>query len=145
MLFHLLATYTLGVTLATVFQSAHCVEGVEFPIPPADGAVDQEWAAHQLETTVDFGRDNPVATWFFGGLSFQIEHHLFPKICHLNYPALSYIVDEVAAKHNIRVRRRPTVREGIAAHYRHVRGLGLRTEERRQAAVAPLVGGEVGR
>jgi linoleoyl-CoA desaturase len=143
MLFHLLAIYTLGVTLATVFQSAHCVEGVEFPVVPEDGAVDQEWAAHQLETTVDFGRNNPVATWFFGGLSFQIEHHLFPKVCHLNYPALSHIIDEVAAKHHIHVRRRATVREGIAAHYRHIRRLGQRMEGR--SPTAPLEGAEVGR
>lgn len=144
-LFHLLATYTLGVTLATVFQSAHCVEDVEFPLVPEGGAVDQEWAAHQVETTVDFGRNNPVATWFFGGLSFQIEHHLFPKICHMNYPALSHIVDEVAAKHHVRVRRRATVREGIAAHYRHVRRLGLREEGRGPTPVAPLAGSAAAR
>lgn len=101
------------------------MEDAEFPTPPADGAIDQEWAAHQMDTTVDFGRDNAIAAWFLGGLSFQIEHHLFPKICHLNYPALSHIIDEVAAKHNIRVRRKASVRDAIAAHYRHVRRMGL--------------------
>lgn len=143
--FHVIATLTLGSTLGTIFQSAHCVEGVEFPALPDDGAIEQEWAAHQLETTADFGRHNAVAAWFMGGLSFQIEHHLFPKVCHLNYAALSHIVDEVAARHQIHVRRRDTVREGIAAHYRHMRALGLRTDGRGAitAAPAPLVAGEV--
>jgi len=138
LLFHLLATYTLGVVLATVFQSAHCVGDVEYPSVSERSSADKDWAAHQLETTVDFGRNNAVAAWFFGGLSFQIEHHLFPKVCHLNYPALSRILDEVAAKHQLKVMRRPTVFEGIAAHYRHVRRLGLRIGEPRPTAAAPL-------
>src|SRR2546425_747567 len=32
--------------------------------------------------------------WYLAGLNFQVEHHLFPRVCHLHYPALSRIVEE---------------------------------------------------
>jgi fatty acid desaturase len=36
-------------------------------------------------------------SWLIGGLTFQIEHHLFPHICHVHYPKLSHIVRRTAA------------------------------------------------
>lgn len=125
--FLFLAVFTMGVTLSTVFQLAHCVGEAEFPLPPRDEAtVPMEWCAHQLSTTVDFARDNRILTWFLSGLSCQVEHHLFPKVCHLHYPALSRIVEEVAEKHGIRYRANRTFRSAIASHYRMLRELGAR-------------------
>ena len=62
-----------------------------------------DWTAHQVDTTVDFACSNPVLTWFLGGLNFQVEHPLFPKVCHLHYPALSRLVRETAEKHGVRI------------------------------------------
>lgn len=124
LLFLALAVFTMGVTLSTVFQLAHCVGEAEFPQAPQDERVPLEWSAHQLSTTVDFARDNHILTWFLGGLSCQIEHHLFPKICHLHYPALSRIVEEVAEKHGLRYRSNRTFRGAVASHYRMLRLLG---------------------
>ena len=36
-----------------------------------------EWAVHELRTTVDFAPTNRLVNWFTGGLNFQVEHHLF--------------------------------------------------------------------
>ena len=58
--------------------------------------MESAWAVHQVETTVDFGRTNPLLTWYVGGLNYQIEHHLFPRICHIHYPAISGIVEETS-------------------------------------------------
>jgi len=125
LLFHLLAASTLGITLSSVFQLAHCADVAEFPEVPADGrVVHEDWAAHQVDTTVDFAKNNPVITWFLGGLNFQVEHHLFPKVCHLHYPALAGIVAETAARHGVRYRSHDTLGAALASHYRHLERLG---------------------
>ncbi len=97
---HVLVTFVvihlvLGFTLSIIFQLAHTLEGNTFPSPDAaTGRIDNEWAIHQVETTANFARQNKIVTWYLGGLNFQIEHHLFPKICHIHYPEISRIVEE---------------------------------------------------
>lgn len=123
--FHLVAAFTMGVTLSSVFQLAHCVEQAEFPVPPPEGEIlNDDWAAHQVGTTVDFAQRSALLTWFLGGLNFQVEHHLFPKVCHLHYPALSKIVAELAAKHGVRYRNNATLRGALASHFHHLQRLG---------------------
>ena len=36
------------------------------------------------------------------GLNFQIEHHLFPRICHVYYPAIAGIVEATCAEFGVR-------------------------------------------
>jgi linoleoyl-CoA desaturase len=117
-----IAYFTLGLTMAVVFQLAHCVEITAFPNPPEnDGRMDHEWAVHQIETTANFARSNPLLTWYLGGLNYQVEHHLFPKISHLHYPALSGIVERSCARFGIRYLAHRTLFEAIASHYRFLR------------------------
>ena len=95
LLFYLAASLVQGLTLSVVFQLAHCVEEAAFPLPRQDtGRMETGWAVHQVESTVDFARRNRLLSWFIGGLNFQIEHHLFPRICHVHYPALAPLVEE---------------------------------------------------
>jgi linoleoyl-CoA desaturase len=119
---HLGASFVVGVTTGVVFQLAHCVEEARFTTPPT-GAVqmEMEWALHQVESTVDFARGNRFMTWYLGGLNYQIEHHLFPKICHLHYPALSPIVEQVCAEFGVRYCAHPTLLGALASHYRLLR------------------------
>ena len=117
------AEFLLGLILGTVFQLAHCVEEATFPTPVAQ-RVERDWSMHQLDTTVDFARNNAVLTWFVGGLNFQIEHHLFPRICHVHYPALSRIVEEVARAHGVPYRCHDRLLSAIGSHYRWLRALG---------------------
>lgn len=129
LLFHLIAVFTLGVTLSTVFQLAHCLEEAEFPPPPQDArAVHEDWGAHQVETTVDFAQEYKGLTWFLGGLNYQVEHHLFPKVCHLHYPALSQIVRSTAEKHGVRYRCHTTLWQALVSHFRHLKKLGASNE-----------------
>jgi linoleoyl-CoA desaturase len=118
-----IAVATLGVTLALTFQLAHCVGEADFH----DGARAlpvRDWAAHQVTTTVDFARGNPLLSWYLGGLNFQVEHHLFPKICHVHYAALSRIVEETCAAHGVRYTAQPTLRAAIRSNVRWLRELG---------------------
>jgi linoleoyl-CoA desaturase len=122
---YLLTMAVLGLTLATVFQLAHCVEEATFRIP-ADGSrcIEREWMVHQIETSVDFARANRLLTWYLGGLNYQIEHHLFPKICHVHYPALSPIVEETCRKHGIDHRSHQSMGRALRSHVRWLRHLG---------------------
>ena len=83
-----------------MFQLAHCVEEATFRVAPAGTKqIGRDFAAHQVETSVDFARDNRLLTWYLGGLNYQVEHHLFPKTCHVHYPALSPIVEAACQQH----------------------------------------------
>jgi linoleoyl-CoA desaturase len=125
LVFHLIAALTVGITLSSVFQLAHCVEMADFPdAPEKDELLHEDWGAHQVSTTVDFAHGSKVLTWFLGGLNYQVEHHLFPKVCHLHYPALAKIVEQVAAEHDVRYRNIRTLRGALASHFRHLKKLG---------------------
>jgi linoleoyl-CoA desaturase len=116
------AAFVTGVVLAVVFQLAHCVEEADFPLPvvgPQGGErMETEWAVHQVQTTVDFARRNRVLSWFLGGLNFQIEHHLFSRICHVHYPALSKVVEDACREFGVRYAAHRTIFSAVASHYR---------------------------
>lgn len=122
LLFYAAATFVQGVAMSVVFQLAHCVEEAEFPMPVGDtGRMETAWAVHQVETTVNFGRGSRLLCWYVGGLNFQIEHHLFPRICHLNYPAISPLVEQTCQEFGVRYTAHETLGGCIASHYRWLR------------------------
>ena len=121
-----IAAFVEGITLSVVFQLAHCVEEAEFPLPP-DGTARMEtsWAAHQVETTVDFAPRNRVLRWYVGGLNYQIEHHLFPQICHIHYPALAPLVEQTCQAFGLRYNAHPSFRSSLGSHFRWLRRMGM--------------------
>jgi linoleoyl-CoA desaturase len=124
--FYGVVTVLLGLLLSVVFQLAHCVEQAEFPLPRNDtGYFQNAWAIHQVETSVDFARRSRVAAWLLGGLNFQIEHHLFPRICHTNYPAMSKLVEETCREYGVKYRTHESFRAGVASHFRWLRRMGM--------------------
>ena len=72
----------VGVCLALVFAPAH------MGMPLTNGQ-QHDWI-HQLETTRNLEL-SPLASYFFIGLDYQVEHHLFPKIPHANLPRAAAI------------------------------------------------------
>jgi linoleoyl-CoA desaturase len=123
---YLVAGLVAGAVLSVVFQVAHCVEEAQFPVPRVEtGRMDQPWAVHQVQSTVDFARRSRVVTWLVGGLNFQIEHHLFPRICHVNYPAISQIVEGTCRDFGIAYAEHRSFRAGIASHFRWLRRMGM--------------------
>jgi len=119
----------LGLTLAIVFQLAHCVEEAEFRVPTdGTGRIDRDFTAHQVETSVDFARGNRVLTWYLGGLNYQVEHHLFPKTCHIHYPALSVIVETTCRAHGIAHRSHATMRGALRSHVRWLKRMGRKVD-----------------
>jgi linoleoyl-CoA desaturase len=119
---YVIAAFVSGVVLSVVFQLAHCVEEADFPLPVAGQMggerMETEWAVHQVQTTVDFARGNRFLCWFLGGLNFQIEHHLFSRICHVHYPALSKVVEEACREFGVRYAAHRTIWSAVASHFR---------------------------
>ena len=116
----------MGLTLALVFQLAHVVEHAEFVATSGMDSkiIENEWAIHQVNTTVNFASKNKIISWFVGGLNFQIEHHLFPRISHVHYPAISKIVQKTCTQFNIPYHEYPTMTKAIFSHFRMMRQLG---------------------
>ena len=120
-----ISQFTLGLTLAIVFQLAHVVEHAEFDAAGVDPVkIENEWAIHQVKTTANFAFSNKLVTWFVGGLNYQIEHHLFPRISHIHYPAISKIVKETCEKFDLNYIYFPTTRAAIASHVRFMHTMG---------------------
>lgn len=121
----IISQFTLGLTLAIVFQLAHVVEHAEFDAAGVDPVkIENEWAIHQVKTTANFAFSNKLVTWFVGGLNYQIEHHLFPRISHIHYPAISKIVKETCEKFDLNYIYFPTTRSAIASHVRFMHNMG---------------------
>lgn len=118
--------FVTGLFIAVVFQLAHVVEGADFVDPHGKGErVESEWAVHQVATTVNFATGNRLWNWLFGGLNFQVEHHLFPKISHVHYPALNKRLKQVCAEFNVTYHEFPTLWSALRSHLVHLRRVGM--------------------
>ncbi len=121
----LIVMLVAGLILGLIFQLAHINTAAAFPEPVGNPPhIDDEWAVHQVETTVDFAPRNRLLSWYIGGLNYQIEHHLLPHICHLNYPRLAPIVRATCEEFGIRYNCYRTWGEAFVSHWREVRLLG---------------------
>jgi len=116
----------MGLTLSLVFQLAHVVENTEFENVALDETkhIETAWAEHQIKTSSNFSMNSRVISWFVGGLNFQIEHHLFPKVSHIHYPAISKIVIEKCAEFHLPYNQYSTITGAIASHFRVMKMLG---------------------
>ncbi len=115
---------TAGMIMSTVFQMAHVVEGADQPLPHKDGIIQNEWAVHQLLTTSDFARNNLFLNWYVGGLNFQIEHHLFPNICHIHYRKIAPIIESTANDFGFRYNIKPSFLNALMSHVKRLKELG---------------------
>jgi linoleoyl-CoA desaturase len=114
-----------GLVIAYIFQLAHAVEGPEFDaVGLEDKVIESEWAVHQIKTTANFAPKSKVISWFVGGLNFQVEHHLFPRISHIHYPALSRIVQEHCERFNLPYHCFPNLRMAVISHVRTMKKMG---------------------
>jgi linoleoyl-CoA desaturase len=115
---------TAGIILSTVFQLAHVVEGAAQPAPDALGNIENAWAIHQLNTTANFSGRNKILSWYIGGLDYQVEHHLFPKISHIHYPAMAAIVRKTAEDFGIVYNNKSSFLNGLRSHINMLYKLG---------------------
>jgi linoleoyl-CoA desaturase len=116
--------YIAGFILAIIFQPAHVIDGTEYPEPDADGNLENNWAVHQLHTTTNFANKSRIFSWYVGGLNFQVEHHLFPNVCHVHYRKISSIVRQTAEEFGLPYKSEPTFVGALAGHTKLLKELG---------------------
>ncbi|MDR9441188.1 MAG: acyl-CoA desaturase [Schleiferiaceae bacterium] len=113
--------FTAGFILSFIFQLAHAVDQVRTFTAPDHGKMEDAWMEHQLHTTANFARNSPFLTWYLGGLNYQVEHHLFPNICHIHYPAISGIVEQTAREFDLPYHEHPRFMEAVRSHLRSLK------------------------
>ncbi|SEN36964.1 linoleoyl-CoA desaturase [bacterium A37T11] len=122
----LIAGTVCGFCIALVFQLAHVVEETSFPMAVAGtDKIAEEWMVHQLSTTANFATDNSTISWLLGGLNFQVEHHLFPRISHVHYPAINRLVKQTCKEFNVVYLEHRSVWKAFRSHWRLLYRLGL--------------------
>jgi linoleoyl-CoA desaturase len=121
----LVMTFSTGLVISIVFQLAHTVEHTHFPMADEEtNKLPDEFAIHQIKTTANFATNSKLVSWLVGGLNFQIEHHLFPKISHVHYPAISKIVKSVCQEFGVEYNEYKTLPQAVVAHIRFLREMG---------------------
>lgn len=112
-----------GLFIAIIFQLAHVVPVNFEPAPSKDSKI-ESFGKHQLSTTADFAVDSKIAQFLFGGLNYQVEHHLFPQISHRHYPVIQKIVEKTAKEHGLEYHSFPTIWKAIQEHLLHLKFVG---------------------
>ncbi|EPY33681.1 fatty acid desaturase (delta-4 desaturase) [Strigomonas culicis] len=119
-----LTQYMLGgFYLALFFLISHNFEGAK-KHGTSDGL---DFVACQTETSCNFG-----GKWWGqlnGGLNFQIEHHLFPRVHHGYYVHLAPLVRRHCEKYNIKYVHYETLQENLASTFEHMEKFGKGIEK----------------
>lgn len=116
--------FIAGFILAVIFQTAHIMPELEFPVPDKNGKIDNNWAVHELVTTANFAPKSRILSWCIGGLNFQVEHHLFSNVCHVHYRKLSPIVKQTAEEYGLPYHCHKTFLGALFSHTKMLKNLG---------------------
>jgi linoleoyl-CoA desaturase len=104
-----------------MFSVNHLTEDSCFP---GEGMDNRDWATLQVLTSSNFAVGSELWTWLSGGLNYQIEHHLFPGLCHVYLPYISPIVQQTCKEYNIPYVSFRSYGDAIYSHYIHLKLLG---------------------
>jgi len=129
----LLMQFICGLVLSFIFQLAHVIEETDFYVTDDNGSVENNWAIHQVRTTANFANGSVLFSWFIGGLNYQIEHHLFPNICHVHYRKISSIVKQTAKEFNVPYHQHKTFFGALKSHFSLLNQLGTGKYDRKLA------------
>ena len=116
MIYIIYSSFVSSLTLAIPFSLSHNFENVErFPSK-------KDWYKSQVETSSTYG--GKYIGYLCGGLNYQIEHHLFPNICHIHYKKLSKIVQSTAKDFDIPYKSYKNMFSAVYNHYKFLKHLG---------------------
>ena len=126
-----LMQFIAGMILALIFQAAHVLEETEFFELDENISVENNWAIHQMKTTSNFARKGYLFSWYVGGLNYQVEHHLFPNICHIHYKKLAPIIEATAKEFNVPYHQHKTFLGALKSHFKLIHSLGTGSYDER--------------
>ena len=116
--------FVTGLLVSIVFQVAHIMPDNEFPLPDAEGQMNNNWYSHQFATTTNFSPNSKLLFWLIGGLNYQVEHHVLPDVCHVHYKDLTAIVSETAKEYGMPYNVKKSFFQAISDHTNMLRLLG---------------------
>jgi len=122
--------FICGLAMAFIFQPAHVITDTHFYDAERNSSMENNWAIHQLKTTTNFANKSGLFSWFVGGLNFQIEHHLFPNICHVHYKKIAKIVKSTTEEFNLPYYQYRTYLGALKGHFSMLNQLGTGTYEK---------------
>ena len=80
----------------------------------------RDWGVNQVHHSGNFATSNPLVCMFFGGINYQIEHHLFPTMCHVHYPSIQPIVRATCREFGVVYNEYPTIWSAYASALRAI-------------------------
>ena len=116
-------------TIVVVLLTTHMLEDSAFPDPDESGMMPYSWSKHQMMTTSDYATESLLVTHLFGGFNHHVIHHLFQHVCHVHYPAMTKILIDVAAKHNVTYRTKKRILPAMRSHFKLLYNNGLAPDQ----------------
>ena len=84
--------------------------------------VERDWGVQQVLTSANWG--GTIGNFMTGGLNLQIEHHMFPAISFMHYPAISKIVRDECEKRGVNYASYDTLPEILVRFYKYMKEVG---------------------
>eukprot|EP00096_Caligus_rogercresseyi_P013818 TRINITY_DN641_c0_g1_i2.p1 TRINITY_DN641_c0_g1~~TRINITY_DN641_c0_g1_i2.p1 ORF type:complete len:424 (-),score=104.55 TRINITY_DN641_c0_g1_i2:56-1327(-) len=115
----LLMFMVAGYYLSLFFAISHNFEGVELN---HEKEKPNSFLRNQVATSSNVGGE--ILCFLNGGLNYQIEHHLFPRISHCHYPKIAPIVKAFCQERNIPYVHFPSLLDNVNSAIRHLIFMG---------------------
>jgi fatty acid desaturase len=100
----LLTVFPVSVWLPSIFVSGLITALIVTPTHQSEemfAEYQPDWVTAQFLSTRDAVTTNPFSEWIWGGMQYQLEHHLFPSMPRNKYPALREILQKFAADNSV--------------------------------------------
>lgn len=100
----LLALFPYKVYIPAIFMSGLVSALIVTPTHQSEEMFSEyqsDWVTAQFQSTRNAVTTNPFSEWLWGGMQYQLEHHLFPSMPRSKYPKLRGILQKFAIEHNI--------------------------------------------
>lgn len=81
-----------------------------------------DWFKSQVETSCTYG--GFISGCVTGGLNFQVEHHLFPRMSSAWYPFIAPKVREICKKHGVKYAYYPWIWQNLISTVRYIHQVG---------------------
>lgn len=118
-------TMLTSLVFVVLLVGTHFVEATAHPVVADDGTISGSWAAHQLATSLDWNPRSRFATALSGGANLHAAHHLFPRVSHVHYRALTPLIRAAALRHALPYNNASFL-SMIRSHFRFLRCLAAR-------------------
>lgn len=100
----LLTLFPVSVWLPSVFLSGLMSALIVTPTHQSESMFEEyqpDWVTAQFQSTRNAVMTNPFSEWLWGGMQYQLEHHLFPSMPRNKYPHLRSILKKFAENNKI--------------------------------------------